>query len=62
MNRLQSSRERLGSELQVGRWLAYRLYQGPKEADKIIEDLEFVSRRKWGLLRRSQFIGRSRMR
>ena len=42
MNRLQSSRERLGSELQVGRWLAYRLYQGPKEADKIIEDLEFA--------------------
>lgn len=42
MNRLQSSRERLVSELQVGRWLAYRLYQGPKEADKIIEDLEFA--------------------
>lgn len=42
MNRLQSSRERLGLELQVGRWLAYRLYQGLKEADEITEHLEFA--------------------
>ena len=42
MNRLQNSRERLGSELQVGRWLEYRLYQGLKKADEITENLEFA--------------------
>lgn len=63
INRLQSSWERLGSKLQVGKCLAYRLYLGPREADEITtENLQFkkegVGATEKATLRRSQFTDR----